>query len=253
MSIKKNLGVGLLEAILVLAIGAAIIILSMRQYFSWRIDAQAVQVKENVDAIFQAMGNYYRKNCYGTVDANQVVTPTTAGTLNPISSAFTSPKIIDIQKDLIDSGFLTTKLIPNPLVSATAGTNGYLAQFNEMRATRKECDTCPSLGTIITWTAQVAVKLQDPTAANVYYNILSGDCLSTANGNAVTPCPKTTATTGDYVVWERLPTTSNINAPSTYWGTNPTVAQFKQMYTTESKYKLVEDINTNKQYYLCGD
>lgn len=269
---KRYSGVTLLEVMLVLIIGASMIYFSLMQYQSYRHDADAAQVQANVNAIFQAMSGYYRQNCDQnpstyTAPAGTQVGHTNYGELNPLRTGFTTPLGINIQTDLRDNGFLTTNFpLYNPLVNNSAGTNGYLAQFNlgTPSTQRQICGTGPAacttpmdIGAITTWIAQVAVQIYNPTNnANValaYLKILGGDCLSTASGNLVTPCVAGSLGTGNFVVWSRLPSNANIGAKSDFWTIMPTVNQFKQMYTTYPILNLTNGSSTSNQNYLCGN
>lgn len=261
---KSQLGVSLLEVMLVLAIGGAILFLSIQQYQSYRRDADMIQVQANVNAIFQAMGAYYRSQCYGTTDPTATINPTTFGALNPeggvsLSSSFP----VNIQTALIDGGYLTSSALPlSPLVNASgAGTRGYVAQFNPQTVDRKVCqDTActpanmATVGTIVIWKAQVAVQLQNPGEQKQYLNLLAGDCLSSSSGTTVTPCTSGGGS-GNFVVWQRLPSAANTNVKSDYWVTIPTVNQFKQMYTTIPVTQLIDATGSGSytQYYLCGN
>lgn len=261
---KRYAGVTLLEVMLVLIIGASMIYFSLMQYQSYRHDADAVQVQANVNAVFQAMSGYYRQNCDRDPSSN-VSGHTGYGTLNPLRTGFTSPLVMNVQSDLRDTGFLTTKFPLNPLVNNSGGSDGYLAQFNLGTPTQRQiCDTGPAacsspinIGQITTWIAQVAVQINnpanDPNRALAYLKLLGGDCLSTASAGQVTPCVAGSVGTGNYVVWSRLPSNSNTGAQSDYWILMPTVNQFKQMYTTYPILNLTNGSATSNQYYLCGN
>lgn len=272
---RLQAGVTLLEVMLVLVIGAAILFMSVQQYLTYRHDADAYQVQSNVDTVFQAMSAYYRMSCYGTTDDSYQMVP---GTLNPAASAPptvpTSPMPISISTDLIDNGFLSTPMPLNPFVKTTgAGANafnGYVAQFNPVTPAQNRltcmagtnatspvdpnCTSTQSVGQIITWKSQVAVQLNNPTPgeAKVYLNLLGGDCLSSLAGNIVTPC-SSSGNTGTFVVWERLPSAMNAKFASDYWQTMPTVSQFTQMYTTAPIMNLTDGSSLPYQYYLCGN
>jgi type II secretory pathway pseudopilin PulG len=270
--IRRYAGATILELMLVIAIGASILYLSILQYQSYRYNADAAQVQANVNAIFQSLSAYYRQNCdrnpstYIGPSGNKVA-HTDYGTLNPLNSSFATFLNIDIQTDLRDNGFLTTNFpLNNPLVNKSgAGSNGYVAQFNLGTPTQRQiCDTGPAacatpmdIGAITTWIAQVAVQIYNPTnnpkVAQTYLNLLGGDCLSTASGNQVSPCVANSIGSGNYVVWARLPSNSNIAAQSDYWTTMPTVSQFKQMYTTYPILNLTNGSATSNQNYLCGN
>src|SRR5262245_26726988 len=134
IAMKRYAGVTLLEVLLVLAITGMAFVMGLRLYYSFKTDADIMQVKSNVDAIFLAMAKYYRANCYGTTRVNAAVIPMivtiTPGTLNPASSP-TNPMPINIQTDLINAGYLRSTLVRTPIVNfAGSGMNGYVAQFN---------------------------------------------------------------------------------------------------------------------------
>lgn len=273
---RSQIGVTLTEVMLIIAIGSAIIYMSIQQYLSYRKDGDAIQVLSYANGIFQAMSGYYRDNCYGTTDtttdpANYTVT---YGALNPLNS--TPPGnnvVINIPTLLVTPGLLDAKLIKlNPLINATGttatGILGFYAQFNGVGVDRKICTTgtnssgpndpaCTDsviTGKILTWKIQVSAKLNAPDAATrtAYLKLLTGDCLSSAGaGGLVQPCSANAP--GDYVVWERLPLGSNIKAASPYWVTMPTVSQFTKMYTTTEILSLTDQSVTPNQYYLCGN
>lgn len=260
---RQEAGISLLEMMLVLTICAGILMMGMQVYLTMRRDADIRQVQTNVDAIFQAMDNYYRINCYGQSRANQTVIP---GTLHPASSPATQFKI-NITTQLIQPGLLpASALVQTPLVDVNAPqtTQGYLAQFNKKTSPRMVCTTgagaansptctgSTSAGTVTEWQAQVAVQLDatPATTPGVFLTAMGGHCLSTRVGTTVTPC--SAITTGSFVVWERTPSSSSKEGGSTYWQTIPTVKQFTQMYTTYPMNSLTSGAITN-QNFLCGN
>lgn len=261
---KQYEGVTLIEVLLVLAIGAAILVLSLRQYESFRADADVQQLEYNVNNIFSAMSQFYKANCYGTTNPS-TIPPNPAiqgGKLNPVISP-TSPVAISINNDLIKNGFLSSLPPLSPIVdsSAGSGTNGYVTQFNEYTSPRNvctstNCATSSSTGTIVIWKSQVAVSLKDTATAQQYLNLLNGDCLSSATGSTVTPCTPGSTGTGNYVVWERLPSFSASQSNSETWMLNPIVNQFTSLYNNYSNvYTLTSGgkIPVNQtQYFLCG-
>jgi len=265
MKRRTQQGMTLIEAMLVIAVGAFIIYLSIQQYQQYKHDGDIIQVKANVDTIFQAMTGYYRTNCYGQTGSGQTLI-SGSGSLSPSASP-TNPFPINIATLLQKTGYLTTQMPFSPIVDATGpGLNGYVAQYNQAPSgTRYVCmagnnttgpfdPNCTSktpVGTIVVWKAQVAVLLKDTSQANVYLKLLDGDCLSSYSGGVVTPC-SSSGNTGNYVVWERLPSSnSNPSAISDYWETIPLVHQFTQMYTTNPILSLTNGSATGSQYYLC--
>jgi hypothetical protein len=76
--------------------------------------------------------------------------------------------------------------------------------------------------------------------------------LSSASGNGVTPC-NASGNTGDYVVWERIPSKATPQTTSSEWVSNAQVNLFTQMYTTYPILGLTDSSQTNAQVYLCGN
>jgi type II secretory pathway pseudopilin PulG len=264
-------GVTLLEVILVLAIGAGILFLSLSQYQVFRQDADAQQLKANVDILFQAMSQYYKANCYGTYNAYDPNTtaPYNAlvpGTLNPMNATnpLPGPYYIDIQKDLIAGGYLPpnftlpmTPLVNTSGASAANPYSGYVLQFNAS-VTMTRNPGPGNVGSVLIWQPQVAVLLQNTTQASAYLNYLQGDCLSQLKGKIVTPCAS--SSTGTYVVWARLPSYAETRSNSTLWQSKAVSNQFQQLYNTYPTVYLLETVGTipktatttQIQYYLCG-
>jgi len=284
---RRNRGITVFEVLLVLVIGASLLLITIRQFQSYRVDADVQQLKYNVDTIFQAMARYYKVNCYGRVDPDNAGTAYNPpgqiepGTLNPNHPDVTNPFPVNIQTDLIDKRFLISNLptgLPlNPLVDYSDGNlGGYVAQFNESILDRYVCETtngnvsvntpydtnCTSkkqMGTIVIWRAQVAVKLNDPDTTDQYLRLLNGDCLSDydAGTQTVAPCQGFPGS-GSYVVWERLPSFASPDLQTDYWLQNPTVQQFTQMYQTYPMVYLITPPNEGNipggqpQYIYCG-
>lgn len=273
---NKQTGVSLVEVLLVLAIGAAILFASIKQYQIFRSGADVEQVKYNVDTIFHAMSQFYSVNCNGTTAVRNGTYTFTPGMLNPTySPAPANPFPVNITTLLQQNGYLTQVIPINPIVNssgpATNSYNGYVAQFNQSQVvqTRSVCVTgvnatgitaatgctqAKQVGTAIIWKAQVAVLIKNTAAAQQYLNLLSGDCLSSLNGTTVRPCSANQP--GNYVVWERLPSFATPNAQSDSWETYPALNQFNQLYSTYPTVYLSgmqgKIPNNQTQYFLCG-
>src|SRR3990167_2055485 len=227
----KQAGVTLLEVLFVLAIGASLLMIGLRQYFTFKLDADVAQVKANVDKIFQAMAFYYYANCTG--EYLYRTSSTCAARLDPRCTGYISNNIpINIQSDLATNGYLDKWPLPISPILGTGGSNGYIAQFNWSQTTRTVSKGTGSgtynVGTIITWQAQVAVNIKNSAQAELYKNLLGGDCTSSLSGNLIAPCSSNSS--GPYVVWARLPSTITSNTPG--WSAMPLIKQFNQMYTT---------------------
>ena len=247
---RRQQGVTLLEVLLVIAIGAAILLLSLNQYVVFRRDADVRQVQYNVDILFQALAQYFRANCSVTGNA-----------LNRVNSS--TPYVGVTLAALKQQGFLPQNLPVNPLVSYAAPlTEGYVLQFNQVtppypqrRVTMSDGTTKP-IGTLVLWQAQVAVNLKDPATASQYQQLLTADCLSqpfvSGSSNLVTPCSSAIAG-GTIAVWGRIPSSPGAGGNSTYWPTLPTVKQFTQMYTTDEILVLTDQSQTANQYFVCNN
>jgi hypothetical protein len=269
---KGQAGVGLLEVILVLAIGSALIFISVQQYLNYKVNADAMQIKEKTDALLQAMSFFYKAECYGSVDSSGNLVP---GDLHPssISNFDTSPPEsvgINISTQLMTPGYLNESLIiNNPLINkvGASGYNGFVAQFNLTTPLPNRlictsgstpgsppgvnCASSQSIGKVVIWRSQVAVRMKDTANAARYRDLLGADCLSSdAGGGLVKPC-STSGNTGSYIVWEKISSTPNPKALSNYLFTTPTVAQFTQIYRTQSAYSVLNSTSTTTQYFVC--
>jgi type II secretory pathway pseudopilin PulG len=262
---RKIRGATIVELMLVIAIMALMIVFGVRQYISLKNGNDVGLVRSNVAALFQAMANYHRANCYGTF--NPTALPAfTPGTLNPRATPTpTNPYPINIQTDLINNGFLGREIIYNPIVDIANDNvySGYVLQFNRYDQTKYMCTTATTVnnctplavGKIVTWTLQVAVKLANPATAEEYYRLLNGNCLSRLNGASVEPCSANK--TGAYVVWEKtVNAVDNGDMSSPYWLTQPRITQFKNIYEIyNATHLLATQTNASAadtQYYLCG-
>lgn len=284
MTYKKQQGVTLLEIMLVIVIVAGLIYLSMQQYVAYRKSADAHQVRSNVDVLFEAMNSYYKSNCYG--QTSNTSTPSRWGTLNPNapSNPLSTPNFpIDITNDLRNNGFLTLTIPTNSIVDNPTGQDsGYVLQFNLKTTPRTVCTqpvvegkpivslepsgncaaTNATMGTIVSWQAQVAVKIKDTKDINTYMNEMGADCISNLSGTYVVPCSQVPANqkTADYVVWQRSPSLGSFYNGSPYWSFNHIVTQFTNSYRTynssylmETSGKINAGSSTTTQYFVCGD
>ena len=186
---SKNAGFSLIEIMLVLAIAAALIVLSMRQYQTYKLDADLQEVKYNVDMLAQAASRFYYMNC----GSQTTTTGNIPGKLHP-DSVPANPFGLDISTDLQKTGILTAPVPANRLVTS------YLVQLNEVTPYNKTTTTCADpacttttstvIGTVIDWQIQIGVLFKDPTLAqNVYAGYLGSSCVSTLKSNGTTvPC-----------------------------------------------------------------
>jgi hypothetical protein len=261
--VKNQQGVTLIEIILVLVIALAITFLSVQQYLAYRHDANIMQIRYNVDTLFQALTNYFRANCRSNSSFNTY----NAGVSVPV----TLPT-------LTSGGYLTSSIPANPLVDGTGQGAGYITQFNQYQMTSTGVypylpqrtatlstasgGNTVSTGYITVWQAQVAVNLNNPTndpnVALAYQEELGADCLSDmtsagwSGGYVVTAC-EFSPIAANYVVWTRAPTSSlGSNGSSPYWLSLPVLKEFTQLYTTDPILILTDQTQTASQYYVCG-
>lgn len=258
---KDYQGVSLLEALLVLVIMSSIILLSFQQYLSMRRDADIQQLQYNVDQLFQALVKYFRYNCSRSTGLNP----------SPLTSFYSAKSFPITLNELMTNGYLQlkdNKLIVNPIVDTTGVSQGYILQFNQVQTTMPQglpqrkvtLSTSPatetSVGSILIWRAQVAVKLKDKTTAEQYKNFLNANCLSKSDTKSgvtiVTPCDSAGLTDNEYVVFDRLPAFASSQYNTQTWIMNPLVKQFTQMYTTYPILLLTNGAETANQYYFCG-
>ncbi|MBA3661306.1 MAG: type II secretion system protein [Gammaproteobacteria bacterium] len=249
-SYKPQLGITLLEILLVMVIGASIIVLSLQQYLSYRRDADVFQLQANVDLLFQTLEKYFRANC-ATANFN---------VKNPLVYV---PVTLE---SLMNEGYLTlsnNRMQVNPLIDSESTGQGYILQFNQINDTLGNLPVrtqpngdAKSLGSITIWQAQVAVKLNNSQLIPQYKNILGADCTSNfvSGWGYVLPCTEVAAgsTSGDYIVFTKLPSYPSSRANNNYWATTPTVKQFRQMYTTDPILNLLSGYQSGTQYYTCG-
>jgi hypothetical protein len=272
---KRYAGVTIIEAMLVTLISASIILFGVKQYLSYRTNVDVELVQTNVEAIFQAMASYYKVECSGPVNSSLVVTPGRLHPTNQKNGTLTSGnniRTMNIQTRLITPGYLTLPLLANPIVNASGtGTNGYIAQFNQVSYSDKyictdtnggsaygpdspNCTQPTPIGKSLVWQAQVSVRLKTSLQANVYLQLLGGDCLSSINPastSTVLPC-SLSGNVGTFVVFQRFPTAMSPEAASTYSQSTANLNQFKDMYTTYPSASLTNGTKSNNQNYLCG-
>jgi type II secretory pathway pseudopilin PulG len=273
---KTEVGITLIEIMLVLVIAASLLYMGMQQYYSYKRDADVYQVRANVNAIFHGAAKFYRAQCYGSIDPNTRKLISGTGLLNlSATPPPTNPYILNIATDLIATGYLPPNtIVLSPLVDSSVGTDGYVVQFNEYTQPVNACQTgtgawgptpamgCTTnarVGTLVIWKTQIAVQLQDATTAAQYLALLDGDCLSslessTTGTTAVTPCANNPVP-GNFVVWERLPSASNITLESISptWISVPTAQRFTSMYqTADTTYLMSVSHSPEVQYFYCG-
>lgn len=254
---QQDSGITLVEVLLVLVVGVTILVSAFKLYDRLRVDSRILELKSNVDTLFLAAANYYQVNC------------AKGGTLDPTIATGTV-KTIDITTDLITPAFLPASFPPsNALVDPAAGPGlkGYVVQFNKYlkpryQQTCSDPPTCSTLedtqvGTVVIWQIQIAVKMKNTAAAQLaaYKTYLNADCLATATGTPGSTPLCSTSPTGNYLIFQRLPSAVmfNANAQSSFWSINPMAKQFGQMYTSNPITDLTgQDHSTEYQYFYCS-
>jgi type II secretory pathway pseudopilin PulG len=249
----KLRGMTLLEVLLVIVIGIAILILGFRQYQNIKAESDFQIIQYNVDTLFSAMSLYFQANC-------------SQGTLSPSylsPQKFSTPFPISINNDLMNPTYAYLTVLPkaSSLVSSTNGWTSYIVQFNpqinirQMTPNQTGNNLNNNLGMALIWTIQVAVHMKSNTGVQTYANILDAACISSMQNGMVTSC-NSNPTPGKYIVFQRLPSWASPNSLSNYWTMNPQVKLFKQLYTTAPFQYLMNSqgysTQGNMQYYLCN-
>tara|TARA_R110000868_G_scaffold108769_3_gene296632 strand:+ start:1840 stop:2658 length:819 start_codon:yes stop_codon:yes gene_type:complete len=265
----KMTGVTMLEVLLVLAIGSAMIIAALRLNQTFKREAEISTLRFNVDQIFQAAAGFYQANCRVSVDPETGIVPDTgllatpdADDIDPANRTIVAVPIADLKS----FGFLNTDVtLASPFVRTTLDES-YIVQFNQLAPVTREItlkdDTKRYGGKIVMWKMQVAVELRDQSAvaAERFKVLLDADCLSTLNdaGDKVIPCSLNPVPEDDdpiYVVWERLPSYATEGQLPNMWTTNANVKSFTNMYTiSHTIYKTTNDEDEARpaENYLCG-
>lgn len=252
----KVAGVSLIEMLLVVAIAATILILSIKQYQAFKLDSDFSELQTNVDTLFKAANYFYQANCKRVIDpttgpvANTgLLDPTSDGTGTPTPS---DPYPVTIAA-LTAGGYLSTPMISVPLIDS----NTYMVQFNQQPVVDRMVQTANgpvSAGKIIVWTIQVSALIYDNTKRNTWLTRSNATCLSRKTGSVVTPCSLIPVPPGGgsiYLVWERPVTSVASGTDSGLWQTNIRGKQFNQQYEVHPTNYLTNQ-TTPQQNYLCG-
>lgn len=274
--LKKQLGMTLLEVMLVLAVGAGLIALSIQQYAQWSEASQIEQLRGNIDGLFQAMAYYYKANCNDSTDGSGNPVANT-GALSASSLASTNPYPPTASEPVLvstlqSSGYLTHWQPFNPLVGSASS---YVVQFNPVTSNR-QVYACWNFGTTgptctvpqvtptsasapypanaVTWRIQVSLLMANTALANVYKAQLAADCTSGPGTVAGTIAPCAAGVAGNYLVWERSPSfvSSNVNFKSTEWQSDPILREFQLQYTNDPMYEFYNINYAGTEYFVCG-
>lgn len=255
----KQIGVTLLEVMLVLAIGASLLVFAISQYKQFKDQQDVRQLQLNLDKLFSALSHYYQAYC----GKDLLLDPTRS---SPVSSPYAVSAA-----SLVTDGFLPE----NWNAIAVPFVDSYVLQLNLKTATKQNVYACwnfgslscnlpsatatttppvlPGSASVYIWTIQVGVVLNSDADPTAYKNLLGANCLSTSSGSIVTPC--TTSSTGTVLVFERIP--SATISSSNLWMLMPQLKQFNMQYTHDQMYELSNGTNAitgtaGAQPYLCG-
>jgi type II secretory pathway pseudopilin PulG len=284
--VKRQEGITLLEVILVLTIASALLVLSTRIYRLHQQQLQITRLQYNLDAMFNALSQYYYANCSNS---------SAAGGLNPGGGNLWSstgsgvnlsqPQLMGLYTasyGLKDYLKLTNLANNDSIVDNSGDTNavqysGYVLQFNPKITTNAEtigaCTTTPGCGTpvetahvtntsTVLFSMQVAIKVFMPSSfssaqklayVTAYQNALGADCSSVLVSGVVTPCASATASsTNNYLVFTRMPSFSSSTAASRLWQSLPYLKQFNVQFTHDQMYELTYGSFGTPIYYVCG-
>jgi type II secretory pathway pseudopilin PulG len=246
---KKSQGITLLEIMLVLAVASSLFLIGLRVYQQFKQQRISAEIKANADTLMQGMARYYQAYCRS------------GGKLNSTAASVA----INITDDLINKGFIdATWQMPSPIVAS------YVTQFNSFFATRyvsananwpnpPDALTAKPImrsSSVLIWKIQVAAKINDRKNIDTYRSLTGATCISSLAGEIVNPCT-TSSKTGDYLVWERLPSYASPESKSPLWPSIARSKQFNQDYTNDDFYALntddsTWDVSTQYEVYLCG-
>lgn len=291
--LKRMSGLTLLEVILVMVIASSLLLLGIKQYENFKMQSSFLDVRKNVDVLFQALGQYYQANCRSLSDQavayTKGSTPTTLqGDLAPggvIKDYKVSNQLvtINIQNKLIEKHFLTENwLTPAPLVDESEGEGGYIASFLFLLTTKQEyacwnftntagkvsCNTAlyypndPDVGPqtirdnqVAYWLVQVAVKIADDPSGIKTLAFVGPAGASCASG---VPDACDGSKKPQYLIWQRLPTKAASRVNSDLWVSQQQEAVFNQQYTHDVMYEMATpnyapSDSTLDTNYLCGN
>lgn len=222
MKHKWHAGITLIEVMLVMVIASTLILMGIRMYTQYQRDAEIIEMKYNIDALFQAMSKYYYANC------------------NTSQFLDTSNGSIAVTMDTLkDGGYLTADI---RAVSELLNTNNaapYMMQFNP--STQRYLYDGNNMGNVAVWSMQITVDTTrkgnwgTDSGRAALSSMMGADCMSgkmTLDGSGMQinyPCRAATipSVPNPKPSWERMMSNVGVNALSTsYWMTMPTVRMF---------------------------
>jgi type II secretory pathway pseudopilin PulG len=158
-------GIGLQELLLVLVIMSSVTLLGFKLYRGWNNQAYITEIQEQVNIILDGMRSYYFANCATSLAGGTTTTPVV------VLSGSTTALVLYLDSKIQRS---------NPWVNYT-DTNtyyGYIAQFNPLSGVVTYYGNNSVIGTVVSFTSQVAVESTSPTNANAIAARLGAECAS---------------------------------------------------------------------------
>lgn len=247
---KQHTGFTIIEILLVLALATMLLVMGIRQYFSYRLDADVALINYNVDTLFSAMSSYFQANCGGTT-----------GTLSPLHTPVAaSPFLLDIQTDLIAGGYLRPRdIVPVSLVVGTPGVgtvlNGYHVRFVRYDVDRPASPdqsgnvVTQPVGRIILWVPEIMVELRNSARAQpIRMMTRATDCI-TADWSERGACGGAHPA---LFFSHQVSYANHADASSNYWTMMPGLGQLRDQEGTYDAGTVVSTGTQNNQFYYCG-
>jgi type II secretory pathway pseudopilin PulG len=274
---SKQTGVTLIEAVLVLLLVSAIIVLGIRQFQRYERDNQIREVQASVDQLFEALAMYYQTYCRQNP---AVVFP------QPPTPAPVTVRIASGVNALVTTGYLSKwSPLVNAIVDTSYGEKGFTAQFLGFTSTdgrmpsstfynwtgnlsgtpstlsatqvafpQSAMSVPQNVGVMYVWISHIAMKLTSTLDPKAYQGRTGASCYST---NPLTPCATATACGGAgsscYLIWESLPTKASRSSQSTLAPTMSRIKAFTNLYYTDDMYSASNPTwGASNNLYLCG-
>jgi prepilin-type N-terminal cleavage/methylation domain-containing protein len=209
--LRHQSGVTLLEVMLALAVGSALLIFSLKLVYEWQNQAAIINLNSEVDEIFLAMNAFYQANC-----SSYKADCSTTGLLSE-ACVSTVPVVAVLGKATSNSltNYLSAYPFPaNPLVNNTDTANsdhGFAATFVQVGSGRSPSySQGVQTGTIIIWIEQVSVLFANPALVPKYYGReLEASCIAVGGGvGGPQTCTFPSPSAGNYLAWWRIPSSA---------------------------------------------
>jgi len=258
----KERGFTIIEILLVTVIGGMIILMGIRQYYSYRFDADVTVIKYNVDALFAAMSSYFQANCSGS----GTLSPTNI-TPFPPPNGLAGARNLNINTDLVPVYLSAANIMHSPIVKEGAVAPPptqlaayqvsfwpYIVQGIKMIQSGYAPSGPPpqfNYGTTyaIVWVPHIMVILQKPAQNSALQGMTNAkECVSLAWA-PVANCTNAPALHFTH----QVSFASHLNTGSSYWLTTPNLGVLKklQAYGPTTLY-VTGDPNDPNQYDVCG-